>query len=92
MNNFLSKRDVNFITKRKNQTFSGLVNIHTPKLIDFRLLKALSKSINVTINDIVMSSLSTAMKKFFKDVDDDSKSINISIPANIRFKFYPTPE
>lgn len=31
------------------------------------------------------------MKQFFKDVGDDSKKINISIPANIRFKFYPTP-
>ena len=68
------------------------MNIHTPKLIDFRLLKALSKTIKVSINDIVMSSLSTSMKKFFSDVKDESKSINISIPANIRFKFYPTPE
>ena len=67
------------------------MNIHTPKMIDFRLLKALSKTINVTINDIVMSSLSTAMNKIFKDVGDENKTISISIPANIRFKFYPTP-
>lgn len=91
MKNFLNKTDVNFITKRKKK-FSGLMNIHTPKMIDFRLLKALSKKINVAINDIVMSSLSTSMHKIFKDHGDTSDSINISIPANIRFKFYPTPE
>ena len=92
MTNFLARKDVNFITKRKMNNFSGLLNIHTPKLIDFRLLKALSKTINVSINDIVMSALSTAMNTFFKDAGETGqKSINISIPANIRFKFYPTP-
>lgn len=72
MSNFFAKKDVNFITKRKANKFSGLLNIHTPKLLDFRLLKALSKTINVSINDIVMASLSAAMKKFFKDVGDDN--------------------
>lgn len=90
MRNFMNKKDVNFITKRK-ENFSGIMNVHTSKMIDFRLLKALSKKIGVAINDIVMSSLSTAMHKIFKDVGDGSDSINISIPANIRFKFYPTP-
>lgn len=39
-----------------------------------------------------MSSLSTAMHKMFKDMDDTNEEINITIPANIRFRFYPTPE
>lgn len=90
LKNFFSKPDVNFITKRRTN-FSGMINVHTSKLIDFRVLKALSKTINVAINDIVMSALSTAMHKFFKDVGEKSKEINITIPANIRFRFYPTP-
>lgn len=91
LKNFLSKADDNFLTKRRVK-LSGKPNIHTSKLIDFRLLKALSKKINVAINDIVMSSLSTAMHKMFKDNGDPNKNIQISIPANIRFKFYPTPD
>ena len=67
------------------------MNIHTAELIDFRLLKALSKKINVAINDIVMSSLSKTMSKIFKDAGDKNTQMNITIPANIRFKFYPTP-
>lgn len=93
MRNLLTKSQDNFIMKRKAKDgFSGVMNIHTPKMIDFRLLKALSKKINVSINDIVMSSLSTAMHKMFKDVGDETSAINIQIPANIRFRFYPTPQ
>ena len=54
------RRDKNFITKRRNE-LSGDLNIHSSQIIDFRLLKALSKTIGVTINDIVISSLSTSM-------------------------------
>lgn len=54
------RNDKNFITKRRNE-LSGDLNIHSSKLVDFRLLKALSKTIGVTINDIVLSSLSTSM-------------------------------
>jgi NRPS condensation-like uncharacterized protein len=61
-------------------------------VIDFRLIKALSKTIGVTINDIVTSALSTSLKKMFKENNDDSKNYQLVIPANIRFKFYPTRE
>lgn len=52
----------------------------------------MSKTIGVTINDIVVSSLSTSMNKIFKEKKDASKDFKLVIPANIRFKFYPTPE
>lgn len=56
----LQPKDKNFITKRRKE-LSGELNIHSSQLIDFRLMKALSKTIGVTINDIVVSSLSTSM-------------------------------
>jgi hypothetical protein len=54
---FASKDD-NFITKNKGN-LSGMLNIASLRTIDFRLLKSLSKTINITINDIVTSALST---------------------------------
>jgi NRPS condensation-like uncharacterized protein len=68
------------------------LNISTAKKIDFRLLKKLSQKLKVTINDIVTSSLSMAMNTIFKQFEDPNRSIQIAIPANIRFKFYPTAQ
>lgn len=59
-------------------------------MIDFRLLKALSKTINLTINDIVVSAMSCSMNKLFKEHGDPQKEFRVFIPANIRFRFYPT--
>lgn len=69
---------------------SGKTNVATSDLIDFRLLKALSKTTGITINDIVTSALSCSMNKLFKEHGDTEESFNLCIPANIRFKFYPT--
>lgn len=70
---------------------SGKTNVATSDLIDFRLLKALSKTMGITINDIVTSALSCSMNKLFKEHGDtQEKSFNLCLPANIRFKFYPT--
>ena len=52
----------------------------------------LSKKINVTINDIVTSALSTAMNVMFKENKDPAKDFTVVIPANIRFKFYASVE
>lgn len=85
-----TKKDTNFLTK--NRELSGELNVASSRLIDFRLLKGLSKKIGVTINDIVTSSLTTSFNKIFKEKGDTSKDFNIVLPANIRFKFYPTPD
>lgn len=61
-------------------------------MIDLRLIKGLSKTIKVTINDIVLGAVSTSLNKMFKEKKDKAKDFQIVIPANIRFKFYPTPE
>lgn len=89
----LATQDQNYIISRRNKNqLQGQLNISSSRVIDFRLIKALSKTLGVTINDIVSSALSTALKRMFKENDDDSKSFKMAIPANIRFKFYPTRE
>ena len=56
-------------------------------------LKETSKKLNITINDLVMCSLSAALKTLFSEHGDTtSTEFNLIIPANIRFKFYPTRE
>jgi len=58
----LTPGDKNYITKRRDKEFSGNLNVSTSELIDFRQLKALSKKTGITINDIVVSGLSCAIK------------------------------
>ena len=70
----------------------GEINVQSSKFIDLRLLKALSKKIKVTINDIVNCALSVSLEKIFRENNDDSKSVKIVIPASIRFAFYPTKD
>lgn len=55
-------------------------------------MKALSKKLGVTINDIVTSALTCSMNTIFKEKGDKSKDFKLVIPANIRFSFYPSPE
>ena len=55
-------------------------------------MKAATKKLNVTVNDVVMCALTTSLCKIFKRNGDNSKDVSLLIPANIRFKFYPTRE
>jgi len=83
--------DTNFIAgKKASQPFSGQLEIASSKVIDFRILKALSKTMKVTINDIVTCALSCSMNTLFKENKDPNTHFKIVIPANIRFSFYPT--
>lgn len=63
----LARSDDNYITRKKKDGLSGVLNVRTTDKVDFRLLKALSKTIKVTINDIVTSALTTALHKIFRD-------------------------
>lgn len=85
----LLKKDDNFIMRNK-KPLSGKLHVASSENLDFRLMKALQKTIGVTINDIVTTALAKAMKQIFEENNDHSKSFNLFIPANIRFKFYPT--
>ena len=74
-----SGQDQNYIAKDKE--FSGKTNVASSDMIDFRLLKALSKTINLTINDIVVSALSCSFDKLFKEHGDPQKEFKVCIPA-----------
>jgi hypothetical protein len=69
-----ARQDDNFITKAKlKNDLSGNLNVSSSQVIDFRLMKALSKTINVTINDIVTSALTCSMNTIFKEKGDNNK-------------------
>ena len=71
---------------------TGVINCASSKELNLIEVKALSKKIGVTINNIATTAVSKALKTFFKDQGEDIKSINIAIPANIRFEFYDKRE
>jgi hypothetical protein len=49
-------------------------------------LKSISKSLKITINDLLTACLASAIKQYFISKGDiKNNKINIVIPANIRF-------
>ena len=48
-------------------------------------IKQLSKKLGVTINDIVTCSITTALSTVFKEKGDNSESVQVVIPSNVRF-------
>lgn len=88
-----SYSEENFITNAKNsKDLSGNLNVCSTNIIDFRLMKALSKKIGVTINDIMTSALTCSMNTIFKEKGDKAEDFLLVMPANIRFRFYPSPD
>lgn len=62
---------------------------------DFYLqdLKDISKSLKVTINDLLTACLASTIKQYFLSKGDTkTNKVNIVIPANIRFQHYETLE
>ena len=53
-------------------------------------MKQLSRSKGVTINDVIICSLTTALSTIFRENGENIESIQMALPANIRFKFYKT--
>jgi NRPS condensation-like uncharacterized protein len=53
-------------------------------------IKATSKALKVTINDLMTSSLSVAVSRYFKEKDPASNHtrLNVALPANIRWSRY----
>ena len=50
-----------------------------------------SKSLKVTINEMMIGALSTAVARLFKEKGDEkSKRMRIAMPCNIRWKYYET--
>ena len=79
---------LNMATKTKNIT--GEMNCASSSVLKLQEIKDVSKKLGITINDLVSSSISVALKKVFVENNDNSDEVLICIPANIRFKFYPS--
>lgn len=61
------------------------------KEFNFTKIKAASRSLNVTINELMVSALSVATARLFKDRGaEDVKRMRIAVPCNIRWKYYTT--
>ena len=101
LNTIFTSRDRNSITKgKKNMT--GKVNVSSAKNIDMQELKDLSKKIGVTVNDVLMCATTAALKEYFRirgdklgDAEVEGSTppmIQVLLPANIRFRWYPTAD
>jgi NRPS condensation-like uncharacterized protein len=77
---------------------TGKLSISTSRKMKLAEIKSLSKKSGVTINDIVILSMCSSLKKYLKDKGDpagDEKvesDIQIMMPANIRWGFYKSRE
>lgn len=74
--------------QRDNLTGHKLLSFGEP--LSFKEIKASSRALGCTINDLITSSLSIALKQFFESKNDGTQSVNITLPANIRWKMYET--
>lgn len=88
------KKDDNYITKNKKKGFSGIMNCDCSEDFKFKEVKELSKKIGggVTINDLMSSAITCSLKKLFKENGDKNDSVQIVVPASVRFEFYPKRE
>lgn len=86
LKNALAMVDDNSLTKGKKK-MTGVINATTAKSIKMDQIKAVSKHKGVTINDLVVSSLSTSLYNYFEGKEE---RVSVCLPANIRFKFYET--
>ena len=85
-----TRTDRNFLTK--NKQLSGIINCKSTKDFEFKTIKSLSKKVKATINDVITCAITTAMHQLFQENGDQSKDVQLVIPANIRFEFYKTRE
>lgn len=68
---------------------SGVMNCSSSYTdIELQLVKDLSKYKGVTINELVLSSLTTALNTVFTEQGEKIDKVQIALPANLRFKFY----
>ena len=98
MNSILIGKDDHVMTKGKDK-MTGLINISSNRAeISMIKLKELSKKLKLTINDVVVTATSQAVKEYLKIAGDplgtkDDATINIIMPANIRYDgMYKTRE
>ena len=81
----------NIFTNNKKK-MNGVYNCKSSRELHFTKVKALSKHLGMTINDIVTSALSIAVRRLFKEYGDMNELIQVLVPINIRFGFPPSRE
>ena len=72
---------------------TGVKKVAISKKFDFLTIKQASRSLDITINELMIAALSMAMTGLFKDRGDSvSKRMRIAMPCNIRWKHYETAD
>jgi len=87
----MTKVGGNFLTNNKDK-MTGIMNCKSSRELHFQKVKAVSKHLGITINDLVMSALSVAVRRLFKEHKDFNEKIQMVVPVNIRFGFPPSRE
>ena len=89
--------DALFIKVDRNPLHDGVRNLTGKKTVAvsecFGLdkVKKASKALDLTINELMMASLSVALKRWFEEQGEKSiNKIHIGIPVNIRWQMYPS--
>lgn len=87
---YLRRRDQNPLHDKRIK-LTGEKKVAISKSYDFLTVKKASRSLNTTINELMVGALSTAMSRLFKEHGDEkSKRMRIFMPCNIRWKYYNT--
>ena len=99
---FIAPNDMNTFTFKKNREgLSGKMNVITSPNLDLAELKKMSKAKGVTINDVVLSAFMTTLHSMLEEAEQAKplkerqplpKSLQVIMPANIRFSFYESRE
>mmetsp|Transcript_37881 Transcript_37881/g.57959 ORF Transcript_37881/g.57959 Transcript_37881/m.57959 type:complete len:114 (-) Transcript_37881:593-934(-) len=73
---FLTRQDDNFLTKKKLAgPLTGEINTHSSSgIIPLTELKASCKKMKITINDMILCGLTTALHTMARERDDNSDS------------------
>lgn len=87
----MARADDNMFTRNKSK-MTGNISISSTAGIDLAAMKEFSKKMGISINDFVLCALTTTLNTIFKENNDPVEEFKIVVPANIRFKFYPTKE
>lgn len=89
---YLRRKDRNPLHDGRRK-LTGIKKVAMSKEFKFATVKKTSRQLGVTINELMISALSTATARLFKERGDEkSKRIRIAVPANIRWKRYDTYE
>jgi len=79
--------DINCI-KKHEQYLSGIIGSANSVEISIVKAKKLAKSLNATLNDVMLGVATTVLKKHFVNEKDETEAVTLSVP----FSFKCVPE